>query len=173
MERTGVEDQPDLPDYAGACISNVVPALLEPPADTPSWLPAVAADASQVVLLVLDGLGWDQLQERRHIAPTLAAMAGGFIHTVAPSTTAAALTSIATGLPPGEHVAAADASLGADQSGALERQQDLLEVGLGQTGALGDVPDRRGSGFTAVQRQRQQCSTCVVATGRHPHGRAW
>jgi hypothetical protein len=103
MERTGVEDQPDLPDYAGACISNIVPALLEPPAQTPSWLPAVAAEARQVVLLVLDGLGWDQLQERRHIAPTLAAMAGGFIRTVAPSTTAAALTSIATGLPPGEH----------------------------------------------------------------------
>jgi hypothetical protein len=24
-----------------------------------------------VVVLLLDGLGWDQLQERRHLAPTL------------------------------------------------------------------------------------------------------
>ena len=55
------------------------------------------------VLLVLDGLGWEQLQDRRHLAPTLAAMAGGPITTVAPSTTATALTSITTGLTPSEH----------------------------------------------------------------------
>jgi hypothetical protein len=55
------------------------------------------------VLLVLDGLGWDQLSERRHLAPTLAGMAGGPITTVAPTTTATALTSITTGLTPGEH----------------------------------------------------------------------
>jgi hypothetical protein len=56
-----------------------------------------------VVLLVLDGLGWEQLQGRLHLAPTLASMVGGPITTVAPSTTATALTSIATGLTPGEH----------------------------------------------------------------------
>ena len=55
------------------------------------------------MLLVLDGLGWEQLQERRHLAPTLASMVGGPITTVAPSTTATALTSITTGLTPGEH----------------------------------------------------------------------
>ena len=43
----------------------------------------------------------------------------------------------------GEHVAAADAALGAHQPGALEGEQDLLEVGLGQAGALGDVAHRR------------------------------
>ena len=37
------------------------------------------------------------------IAPTIAAMAGGAITTVAPSTTATALSSITTGLTPGEH----------------------------------------------------------------------
>jgi predicted AlkP superfamily pyrophosphatase or phosphodiesterase len=59
--------------------------------------------ASQCVLLVIDGLGWEQLQQRRHLMPVLAAMAGGAVSTVAPSTTASALTSITTGLPPGEH----------------------------------------------------------------------
>jgi predicted AlkP superfamily pyrophosphatase or phosphodiesterase len=54
-------------------------------------------------MLVVDGLGWEQLQERRHLAPTLGAMEGGPITTVAPSTTATALTSITTGLTPGEH----------------------------------------------------------------------
>lgn len=89
-----------LPDYAGRCVTNVVPALLGGP--TPAWLPPEAL-SEQVVLLVLDGLGWLQLQERLHCAPTLASLAGGPITTVAPSTTATALTSISTGLPPGEH----------------------------------------------------------------------
>lgn len=92
-----------LPDYAGACISNIVPALLDGSVEPPSWLPEVALDASQVVLLVLDGLGWDQLQERPTVAPTLSAMVGGPITSVSPSTTATALTSIATGLTPGRH----------------------------------------------------------------------
>lgn len=92
-----------LPDYAGACITNVVPALLHLSDDAPAWLPAAALDADRVVLLVVDGLGWNQLEARRHIAPTLAGLAGGPITTVAPSTTATALTSISTGLPPGEH----------------------------------------------------------------------
>ena len=103
VERTEVGDHPLVPDYGGACLSNVVPALLEPGEATPPWLPTVAAEADQVVLLLLDGLGWDQLQARRHLAPNLCAMAGADILTVAPSTTATALTSLATGTAPGEH----------------------------------------------------------------------
>lgn len=93
----------DLPDYGGPCVCNIVPALLEGAPTPPEWLPAVLHDASQVVLLVIDGLGHDQLVERASVAPTLSAMTGGAIHTVAPSTTATALTSIATGTTPGEH----------------------------------------------------------------------
>ncbi|MGH9231020.1 MAG: alkaline phosphatase family protein, partial [Acidimicrobiales bacterium] len=94
---------PLLPDYDGACVTNVVPALLGPPDDAPRWLPAIAVDARQVVLFVLDGMGWEQLAVRRPLASTLSAMEGGPITTVAPSTTSTALTSITTGLPPGEH----------------------------------------------------------------------
>jgi hypothetical protein len=94
---------PLLPTYGGPCITNVVPALLHPTSTAPEWLPAVAHEADRVVLLVIDGLGWNQLQERTAKAPTLSAMDGGPITTVAPSTTATALTSITTGLPPGEH----------------------------------------------------------------------
>lgn len=96
-------DNPVLPDFGGACIANIVPALLDGSVEPPSWLPSEALDADQVVLLVLDGIGWDQLQARRHLAPTLCAMAGGAITSVAPSTTATALTSITTGLAPGQH----------------------------------------------------------------------
>ena len=93
-----------IPDYGGACLSGIVPALLdrfdEP---LPSWLPAGLADARQVVLLVLDGLGWEQLRSRAHLAPALNAAAHGPITSVAPTTTATALTSITTGLAPALH----------------------------------------------------------------------
>jgi hypothetical protein len=98
-----MSDQPLLPSYDGACITNVVPALLHPAEVAPPWLPAAAAGAERVVLLVIDGLGWGQLAHRRAGAPALSALDGGPITTVAPSTTATALTSITTGLPPGEH----------------------------------------------------------------------
>ena len=97
------DERPLLPDYGGACITNIVPVLLEPGQPWPTWFPAVAEDADQVVLLVLDGLGWTQFEARRRFAPTLAGLEGGSISTVAPSTTAAALTSITTGLAPGAH----------------------------------------------------------------------
>ncbi|MXW41628.1 MAG: alkaline phosphatase family protein [Acidimicrobiia bacterium] len=93
---------PVLPDYRGACLSNVVPALLSPPGIC-DWLPAPVAEAKQVVLLLVDGMGWQQLQERAHLTPTLMAMQGGAITTVAPTTTTTALTSLVTGVPPGEH----------------------------------------------------------------------
>lgn len=82
----------------------IIPAFLGPVgARLPDWIPQIAHGASQVVLLVVDGLGWEQLQERTTLAPTLCAMQGGPITTVAPTTTATALTSITTGLTPGEH----------------------------------------------------------------------
>lgn len=92
-----------LPDYAGACTAGVVPALLGHPEDAPEWFPTAAIDADQTIVLVLDGLGWDQLQQRLSLAPTIAGFHAQRITTVAPSTTATALTSITTGLTPGEH----------------------------------------------------------------------
>jgi predicted AlkP superfamily pyrophosphatase or phosphodiesterase len=59
--------------------------------------------ADQVVLLVLDGLGWTQLEERRHLAPELAGLVGGPITSVVPSTTATALTTLTVGAAPAEH----------------------------------------------------------------------
>jgi len=97
--------QPVLPDWSNGCVSQIIPAILGADDDARAEcpLPPEVTDAHAVVVLVLDGLGWDQLQDRRSVAPTLASLAGGAITTVAPSTTAAALTSIATGTAPGEH----------------------------------------------------------------------
>ena len=94
---------PMLPDFAGACTANLVPALLGDPDELPPWMPSILGEVDQVCLMVVDGLGWNQLLEYRSLLPTTAGMLETPITTVAPTTTATALTSIATGLPPGEH----------------------------------------------------------------------
>jgi hypothetical protein len=93
--------EPVVPSYRAPGLAALVPALLG--AGDPSWLPPPVADAGSVVVLVVDGLGWDALEHHRGALPTLAALEGGRVTSVAPSTTAAALTSITTGLAPSEH----------------------------------------------------------------------
>jgi len=95
--------EPVLPDYDGACTANVVQPLVEDPDSVPDWFPDGVVGADQIVLLVLDGLGWHQMRERAHLLRGLSSMSAVPITTVAPSTTATALTSISTGLAPGEH----------------------------------------------------------------------
>ena len=97
---------PVLPEYHGPNVRGIVPALLGPgdwSNGLPEWMPEPVRHADQVVLLILDGLGWDQFEEHRHLLPTLSTLTGRSITTVAPTTTATALSSIATGLTPGEH----------------------------------------------------------------------
>ncbi len=43
-----------------------------------------------------------------------------------------------------EHIAAPNASFRAHEPDSLQAEQDLLEVGLGESGALGEVAHRRG-----------------------------
>lgn len=103
---------PVLPRYGNGCVSDLMAHLLNPstagtsiasPTDPSGRSAPTIGVAKQRVLIVLDGLGWNQLVDRWHLAPAMAAMAGGPITTVAPSTTATALTSITTSLTPGEH----------------------------------------------------------------------
>ena len=94
--------EPVHPGYGAECVTALIPTLLEG-TDEAAWLPDGSSEARCVVLLVLDGLGWNQLRKRAGLAPTLSALDGGPITTVAPTTTATALTSITTGRPPGEH----------------------------------------------------------------------
>jgi hypothetical protein len=89
------------PDYSGPNVMNVVPAVLG--VRPVEWLPAPVAGARAVVLLVLDGLGWEARTRHAALLPELSALEGRSITTVIPSTTPAALTSITTGLPPGRH----------------------------------------------------------------------
>ncbi|MDZ7673641.1 MAG: alkaline phosphatase family protein [Acidimicrobiales bacterium] len=98
-------DEPFLPDYTGPCITNVAAAVQHPSTEVGDWVPRAVAEAERsTVLLTIDGLGWEQLCERTKLAPTLCGvLEGGPVSAVAPSTTSTALTSIASGLPPGEH----------------------------------------------------------------------
>lgn len=98
---------PDLlPRYDTATLADVLPALLHAigaPLDdrTPAFAlpPARAA-----VLLLVDGLGHDQLRAHSADAPVLAGLADAGPLTVGfPSTTPISLTSLGTGLPPGVH----------------------------------------------------------------------
>jgi hypothetical protein len=99
--------EPLLPDFGGGCLTGVVPALLGhlggAGAGLAAWVPAPVAEASQIVLLVVDGLGALQLAARAALAPVLSSGVGAPITSVAPSTTACALTSLATGRVPAEH----------------------------------------------------------------------
>jgi hypothetical protein len=98
---------PLLPDWNGPCLHKVVPSLLgqlaQPRRALPPWIPALVAEARQIVLLVVDGLGAEQLRERGDLAPMLSSGWGGAITTVAPSTTACALTTLVTGKVPADH----------------------------------------------------------------------
>ncbi len=159
------DDDPLLPDYAGACVTNVMPTLLEPPEVWPAWFPAEVAEADQILFLVLDGLGWDQLRKRATITPVMSAMAGDAIFTVAPSTTSTAMTSITTGMTPGEHGVigyrmAVDGQVlnvlrwsvgGRDQRAGIPPEK--LQPGtafLGHRPAVITRADFRSSGFTAA-----------------------
>jgi Type I phosphodiesterase / nucleotide pyrophosphatase len=93
--------EPVKPDYGGPNVMNVVPALLGVrPVD---WLPDAVPGARAVVLLILDGLGWEARTRHAAVLPELSALDGRAISTVVPSTTPAALTSTTTGVPPGTH----------------------------------------------------------------------
>ena len=95
---------PVIPDYSGANLTGIIPGcLLGTSGRRPNSFPQPLQDAERIVLLVIDGLGYEQLQRHAHIAPNLMSLVGGQITTIAPSTTASALTSLVTGASPAEH----------------------------------------------------------------------
>ena len=90
-----------LPALDGASVTGLIPALIGQ--RTAPWMPEAVRGAKNVVLLVLDGLGANEIAGRPSILCELAAMEGTQITTVVPSTTSTALTSITTGLAPAQH----------------------------------------------------------------------
>jgi predicted AlkP superfamily pyrophosphatase or phosphodiesterase len=103
-----------VPDYRGYCLSNVPPTIFSVfgLADGGRALPRDALGATEtsgtenVVLLVLDGLGYREWRNHGDSGFIGALSRKGSVRpisTVFPSTTAAALTTLSTGLTPQEH----------------------------------------------------------------------
>jgi hypothetical protein len=91
------------PAYGAGALSDLTPAVLTA-LDVPGGGTAIdLPPARHVVLLLVDGLGWNLLQRYADDAPFLAEFGGGPITAGFPSTTATSLASIGTGLPPGGH----------------------------------------------------------------------
>jgi len=93
-----------LTEVLGACVAAIDPTL--PGAldeGVPASLGLPTGEARQVLVILVDGLGLVPLESRLGHAPVLRAHRGDIraAHTVAPSTTAAAITAFATGRRPG------------------------------------------------------------------------
>ncbi len=101
-----------LPDYGSGSLAEVLPAVLrglgvEGPPEAAARLGLPLDVSDQVVLVLVDGLGADALEEHAAEAPFMTALrqrpGSRTITSVFPTTTPIALTSLGTGLTPGEH----------------------------------------------------------------------
>ncbi|MDO4241019.1 MAG: alkaline phosphatase family protein [Microbacteriaceae bacterium] len=84
----------EVPKNAGRQLAKLMPAALNQ---------LLAGKVRAAVVIVVDGLGWVNLKANQQIAQTLLGMRAKRLVTVAPSTTAAALTTLTTGTLPGQH----------------------------------------------------------------------
>ena len=101
-----------LPDYGSGSLADVLPAVLrglgvEGPPEAAARLGLSLDVSDRVVLVLVDGLGADALEEHAAEAPFMTALrqrpGSRTITSVFPTTTPIALTSLGTGLTPGEH----------------------------------------------------------------------
>ncbi len=91
------------PAYGEGSLVDLLPSVLGA-LGVPGESDVVGLPAARgYVVLLVDGLGWTQLRENPSTAPFLASLPGRSLTTPVPSTTAASITSLGTGLPPGRH----------------------------------------------------------------------
>ena len=120
MKKIGVEplnlpvpSEFTLPNYAGGSIANVpatvaklvnVPLAGLPALPESLWQP-LGRSVKRVVLLTLDGFGWNLFQARQDLVTAVShkAIITGQLTSIFPSTTVAALSSLWTGTAPAQH----------------------------------------------------------------------
>ncbi|HEY0493392.1 MAG TPA: alkaline phosphatase family protein, partial [Candidatus Dormibacteraeota bacterium] len=98
METSAGDRQPRIPRYGVRSLADLSPALLGSQGSA-----IEIEDAPRVCLLLVDGLGSELLHANRAIAPFMNSLAQEPLTTGFPATTAASISSLATGLPPGQH----------------------------------------------------------------------
>ena len=94
---------PPLPRYGTRSLGELVPSLLGCLGVAGFANPLAIEPAARACLLLVDGLGWEQLRANAGAAPFLNSLAREPLTAGFPATTAASLSSLATGVPPGEH----------------------------------------------------------------------
>jgi hypothetical protein len=100
---TGSLPMPAAPRYGEASVAELLPdALAVLGGDQPRLLP-LPDGVRHVALLVVDGLGRQNLDDHARLAPTLAATPGVTVDAPFPATTATSLSCIGTGHAPGQH----------------------------------------------------------------------
>ena len=99
------QTRPLVPRYDATCLAAVLPGAARA-LGVDIDLPAVPlAPAGRVCVVLIDGLGYQLLQEAADHAPFLASLLpdGRILTAGSPSTTATSMGSLGTGLPPGRH----------------------------------------------------------------------
>ena len=112
-KRAAIPKEFALPDYAGGSIVNLMASVIRsrggrtPHAPLRAFACPSADDSPRLVLLVLDGIGENQLRDylarRKTLSPFFGRVPHRVITTVCPATTAAAVTTFATGGSAAEH----------------------------------------------------------------------
>ncbi|HET9847813.1 MAG TPA: nucleotide pyrophosphatase/phosphodiesterase family protein [Candidatus Dormibacteraeota bacterium] len=92
-----------VPRYGTRSLAEVVPSILGALGLAGFADRLSLGSADRACLLLVDGLGWEGLKANPAAAPFLNSIAQEPLTTGFPATTAASLTTLATGVPPGEH----------------------------------------------------------------------
>ena len=94
---------PTVPAYGQGALSDLMPSVLAS-LDVPGEAGVLALPpTSRAVVLLVDGLGATLLHRHAELAPFLSSLASRPLTTGFPATTVTSLSSLGTGLPPGEH----------------------------------------------------------------------
>lgn len=104
MSATAIHDSVLVPRYGAASLADLLPsalACLGVEGETDRL--GLALDVDHVCVLLVDGLGALALAENAATAPFLTGLPAATLTAGFPSTTATSLTTLGTGLPPGEH----------------------------------------------------------------------
>jgi Type I phosphodiesterase / nucleotide pyrophosphatase len=89
--------------YGEASLADLLPSALAALGVPGEPNPLNLAGTGCIVVLLIDGLGWQLLHRYAEHAPFLAGLPGRPLTAGFPTTTATSLASLGTGLPPGEH----------------------------------------------------------------------
>jgi Type I phosphodiesterase / nucleotide pyrophosphatase len=166
---------PLVPRYGAGSLSDVVPSIMAG-LGVPGMTAALPLpEARKVCLLLVDGLGWPLLREYAKDAPFLAGLAGDAITAGFPATTATSLTTIGTGVPPGEHGIVGYTFLAGRDEERGDELMNALSWGLHAGGKNVDfrdtyVPEQFQPVTTAFQRATEAGVLVRLATHRSFEG---